>query len=281
MVQPIIPQTLRAWVSRNLEIRARRHLRKRGYLVQKRPGRAPIQAVIDLLKPQASTCKLVRIGRKKDGGYIVPDDLEWVGACFLPGVANKSSFEAMLSKRFAIPGFLADASVDGPPDEVAGFDFEKLFLGQENDQTHIRLEDWVARKDPDGALGDRLLQMDIERAEYGVIAGTPREILNRFRIIVLELHGLHRLAERGSLTLLEVMFRKLTSTRQVVHFHPNNFRPAMRANGVALPRFLEVTLLRHDRSAPSGDPLVSPHALDRRNIPQKPEVGLPKARHRN
>ncbi len=58
--------------------------------------------------------QLVRIGAPNDGGYLIPDDLEGIGACFSPGVGQLTNFEEDLA-HLGIHSFLADGSIDTPP----------------------------------------------------------------------------------------------------------------------------------------------------------------------
>ena len=56
-------------------------------------------------------------GPDGDGGYLVPDDLEGIVACFSPGVSNVAGFE----KDCALKGmkvFMADASVEARPRSI-------------------------------------------------------------------------------------------------------------------------------------------------------------------
>ena len=53
----------------------------------------------------------------------------------------------------------------------------------------ISLDEWITLECP-SPQRDLLLQMDIEEAEYRNLASTDSATLNRFRIIIIELHGL-------------------------------------------------------------------------------------------
>jgi hypothetical protein len=235
-----------------------------------------IHAVIDLLRPRATAQGLIRIGGTGDGGYLVPDDLDGIGACFSPGVSRIANFELELANTRAIPSFLADYSVDAPPQAHPLLEFDKRFLGSSTDETHIRLQDWVTAKDPERRLGDLLLQMDIEDGEYCVLTDTPHEVLNRFRIIVVELHGLGRLADPGFLRLFRPILRKLTANHVPVHLHPNNFCTSIKVRGIEIPPVLEVTLLRRDRFRPDSARLSFPHHLDENNSHRKKDLHLPR-----
>lgn len=75
--------------------------------------------------------------------------------------------------------------------------FLKKWLDVTGAADSVALADWVALRAPGTA--DLLLQMDIEGAEYRNLLGTPDDVLRRFRIVVLELHGLEAaLAPIGS-----------------------------------------------------------------------------------
>ena len=135
---------------------------------------ADLLALIATLRPVATDLGLVRDRRAGDGGYLVPDCLADISACFSPGVGHTSAFEQELAQR-GIRSFLADFSVEKPSTDNPLFSFEKKFVGDVNDDRHIRLEDWVARC-AEPASADLLLQMDIEGAEYQVILDTPTSV---------------------------------------------------------------------------------------------------------
>ncbi len=143
---------------------------------------------------------LIRLGADGDGGYLVPDDLADVAACFSPGVDNRATFESALIER-GIPCFLADRSVDGPPFEHAMIDFERKFVGAVDDDGTLTVDRWVAEHAPGNS--DLILQMDIEGAEWMVLLNCSPETLRRFRIIVMEAHDLERLIDKHAFPIIE------------------------------------------------------------------------------
>jgi hypothetical protein len=44
--------------------------------------------LVRLMRPIESGHPLVRLGGPKDGGYLVPDDLDGIAFCFSPGVSD-------------------------------------------------------------------------------------------------------------------------------------------------------------------------------------------------
>lgn len=224
------------------------------------------------IRPVATNRPLIRIGGDGDGGYLVPDDLEGIGACFSPGVADTATFETELAAR-GIPCFMADYSVDAPPVRNPLFHFEKKFLGPAEDGIYMTLENWV-RKSGVGSA-DLLLQMDIEGAEYGVLFDTSAETLRRFRIIAIEFHGLHALCDKFGFDLINLSFMKLLKDFEVVHIHPNNRAAPVRLGPYGIPPLLEITFLRKDRIASKMPVDRFPHPLDRISYAAWADVPLP------
>lgn len=224
------------------------------------------------IKPVATNHPLVRIGGAADGGYLVPDDLAGIGACFSPGVADSSNFELDMASR-GIPCFMADFSVDGPAAEHPLFRFDKKFLGPVDAGVHMRLATWVEKYVPGNS--DLLLQMDIEGAEYGVIMDTPIEVLRRFRILAIEFHRLHALCDKFGFDLINLSFLKLLQDFEVVHLHPNNCAEPVHLGPYAIPPVLEITLLRRDRISRRSPASMFPHPLDCSSYATRGDYVLP------
>jgi hypothetical protein len=234
-----------------------------------------LRAALELIHPEGSPAPLIRIGGSHDGGYLVPDDLEGVSACFSPGVADSASFELGLA-NLGIRSHMADYSVEQAPVTGDLFTFEKLFLATHNEQGEfIRLDDWVSSKSLPSE--DLILQMDIEGDEWPVLADASSLVLERFRIIVLELHGLETLlTDRLGLRIFESVMRKLNSNFSVVHVHANNFGRELNYLGVQIPQVIEMTLIRRNRMRP-GQTLYGPeipHPLDAPCNAGRPELDL-------
>jgi hypothetical protein len=228
--------------------------------------------LLHALKPVKTKYPLIRVGGKNDGGYLLPDDLSGISTCFSPGVDVTASFEKDLACR-GILSHLADASVDGAPDDFRILSFEKKFLGVVNDGDYMTLEFWVRNKAPEG---DLILQMDIEGAEYQTIIATPLDILRRFRVIAIEIHHVESWFNNPiSWETMQDFFSKLLADFRVVHLHPNNNCPFIDADGILLPTVFEMTLLRKDRAIPEGYCDTFPHPLDQPNVLDKPDRPLP------
>ncbi len=248
-------------------------MRLRSYKIPKRHDLA-LRDFMRRLAPVQSETPLIRIGDGGDGGYLVPDDLDGIGACFSPGVAETAAFEAAMLAR-GVPCFLADHSVEAPPFADPLIDFEKKFIGLRNDAVHMRLGDWTEAKAARIA-GDLVLQMDIEGAEYEVLLDASDALLRRFRIIVVEFHHLDWLLHPAGFRLLDAAFAKLQRSFALVHIHPNNCTAPVRYKDFALPPVMEFTFHRSDRLRGARPATTFPHALDRPNLTHLPDFALPK-----
>jgi hypothetical protein len=118
-----------------------------GYNISKVTSKNDLRSFFKTIHPVAINVELIRIGGKGDGGYLVPNDLEDIKACFSPGVSNISKFEEHLAEM-DIKSFMLDYSVNSPPVNNDLFVFEKKFLGDTNNEKFIRLEDWVNTNSP-------------------------------------------------------------------------------------------------------------------------------------
>jgi hypothetical protein len=228
--------------------------------------------------PVGTDHDLIRLGGDSDGGYLLPDDLEGISACFSPGVNQVADFELDLTKR-DIKCFLTDASVERPPIPHPLFDFEKKFLGSRTENQFITLAGWVEKKH--SGNGDLLLQMDIEGAEYSVIHSSSSALLRRFRIVIIEFHSMDHLFDSFSFEFLRLTFEKLMCDFEVAHIHPNNSQHPVRTGDIVVPPVIEVTFIRKDRVAlttPCGD---FPHPLDRANVRKRDDFVLPNWFHAN
>jgi hypothetical protein len=246
--------------------------RRIGYGVFKQTSREDMLRLLSRLHPCTTGHQLVRIGGSGDGGYLVPDDLDGVRCCVSPGVAETARFETDLEGR-GIPSILADASVSGPPCNAAHMAFERKFVGLKDAGELTTIDAWVSRHAA-ASQGDLILQMDIEGSEWSVLGNVSAQLLQRFRIILVELHSLEALAHPFCFRAMSEVLDRILKDFVVVHLHPNNASPIQSIRGVLVPSTLEVTLLRRDRVKTLGFVRQLPHPLDEKNVSGKTETKL-------
>ena len=224
---------------------------------------ARVLELIRSLRPVVVPAGLVRLGPPRDGGYLVPDDLTGITACFSPGVEQQSGFERDCAER-GMQVHLADLSVAGPAEPHERFHFTRKHLGVLTTESSLTLDDWVKRSRVD-SQGDLMLQIDIEGSEYEVFLGASDALMKRFRIIVAEFHLLDQLWTAPFFNLASRAFSKILQTHGCVHLHPNNHSGAIAREGVTIPEVMEMTFLRRDRMKSPEFVESLPHPLDRSN----------------
>ena len=211
-----------------------------------------VNSSLNLLKPQKSPYKLIRIGGNKDGAYLVPDDLKNIKACFSPGVSNRKDFEDTLAREYKIKSYLCDFSSELNKFKTSLIKnmqfFEKKWLDIDEGKDSISLDKWV-KKYVSNTCEDLILQMDIEGAEYRNMLSSSETLLKRFRIIVIELHHLENLLLNKEGNQIESLLKKLNKTHICIHAHPNNCCGELidSETGMNIPRVIELTYLRRDR----------------------------------
>jgi hypothetical protein len=235
---------------------------------------ADIRDLIKRLRPLDCGKELIRVGGNADGGYLLPDDLKGIEYCFSPGVGSVADFENHLA-TLNIRSFLADYSVGSPPIDKPEFTFDKKFLGANDTESSLTLKSWRDKYLPNYA-GDLLLQMDIEGAEYEAIISTPVDVLDTFRIMVIEFHFLEKLFDRFVFKLYRACFERILQTFHVVHIHPNNCCGSVKKHDVEVPRVMEFTFYNKKRVTGTRYRHDFPHALDRDNGSEHRCLHLPR-----
>jgi len=232
-----------------------------------------ILSLIKELNPVDTGVELIRIGPSGDGGYLLPNDLSGIQACFSPGVHTQIAFDIDIARR-GMRVHLADAAVPAPQDMTTNMTFIPKYVGAVNDQTTITMDDWVQQAGEAGSY-DLMLQMDIEGSEYEVLMSTSEALLKRFRIIAMEFHMLDQLWNPGFLSLVKPIFQKLLASHYCVHIHPNNFCGVFVRGGIEIPTVMEFTFYRKDRLRGTVKPITRlPHPLDVDNK-DRPPIVLP------
>jgi hypothetical protein len=223
-----------------------------------------LQALLKQLYPVSSGKAMIRLGSQGDGGYLLPDDLSGIEACFSPGVSSVSEFEKDCAER-GMKVFLADKSVEGPATDHQLFHFSKKFIGAIQNDDFMTLENWVASSITD-EFSDLLLQIDIEGYEYEVFLSSPERLMKRFRVIIAEFHRIDQLWNKSFFRFASSTFEKILQTHTCVHIHPNNAGISVQKDGFVLPQVMEFTFLRKDHiEEESTYQTVFPHPLDRDN----------------
>jgi len=230
-----------------------------------------IRWLLNNLIPRCSGYNYLRLGNNGDGGYVLPNDLEGIVSCFSPGVNKQIDFELDLLEKFGVASHLCDESRKRPliPDV---FTFDDFWLADENRVGFSTLCDWV-NKYADRDAGDLALQMDIEGAEWQVLASTPDSLLKQFRIVIVEVHTVSKITSwRRFRNEVRPFFSKLLKGHYVAYLHANNSMTSTSVGSLIIPEILEITFHRRDRIREKPRPLHIPTCLDYDSVQDRPSV---------
>ena len=113
--------------------------------------REEIESLLRKLFPKSCARGFLRLGPEGDGGYLVPNDLMGIEACFSPGVGGESGFERECAEM-GMRVFLADGSVDQPSETHELFSFTNKFVGVTSNEDFMTMNEWVTSSLP-GSTG--------------------------------------------------------------------------------------------------------------------------------
>jgi len=237
------------------------------YIVQKET----FESALSRLIPYFYGTQLMRMGGDNDGGYLIPDDLNGIAACFSPGLAHTHSFEDALFDLFNIQSFVCDP-VKPPSSKLLPnyISFIQKKLAPFRSRKSLTLENWVnssiLHQDQ-----DLLLQIDIEGDEYATLLACDLSTILRFRIIVMELHYLELLPSSVFMGMFFMpLIDRLSSYFDLVHFHANNQVSLVECHGIMIPPVIELTWHRKDRrKTQCATPANIPNIHDRPNNPSR------------
>jgi hypothetical protein len=215
-----------------------------------------------------------RVGRCRDGGYVLLDDLDGIEAVYSLGIGDEITFDlelAEMGKKI----FMFDHTVDGPPAAHPNFNFFRHEMGTSNDAGAGRftLQHELERLGCSGR-SDLLLKIDIEGAEYDIFSEASRDTLLHFRQMTMEVHGLLGLGDPAFRAKFVSAFSRINSAFTLFHVHANNNGGLGFVDGFVVPDVLELSYVRSDIAARAPSATLYPTVHDYPNWPRRPDYLL-------
>lgn len=234
-------------------------------------GKEELVTLFSKLIPHETNISLTRVGGDSDGGYLIPADAFQVEALLSPGVANNSDFEFSFAEK-GVPCYLMDPSVESPPLSHPLFSFSRGYLGASNENGSTSLEQWIEESNlrTTTKLG---LQMDIEGAEWEVLASVKSETFSRFQFMVIEMHNLHLSLNCAYYRTYRDVLALIEKTHFPVITVANNFALPVKLGSVSIHPVIEVTFLNRSMYY-LGSPRLAAHPLSSPNNPRLPNQVL-------
>jgi len=235
-----------------------------------------VLGTLSLLTPwDVTRCGKLRIGGESDGGYVLLDRLRPEQPVLSYGVGLDSTFDFDLAQR-GHRVFMFDHTVEGPTGGIPKgcvFTREGVAVSAQPEkdlntiEAHMRRHDLLDRH-------DLILKMDIEGAEWDVLAGLPANILDAFEQIVVEFHGLNALNHDAFGARARATFQRLNARFTLCHVHANAYGGLAMIEGVVLPPVLEASYVRSDLITRTPSRTLYPTEYDRANRPGTKDIVL-------
>ena len=186
----------------------------------------------------------VRLGRQNDGGYVMLEDFEGVGAAFSFGIGDDSSWDLDVANR-GIATYQFDHTIASAPASHPNLHFysRKILPKPHEDGETIA---GLLERHGGGPGARNLLKMDIEGDEWPILEHAELDHLQRFTQIVCEFHNFSHAAHPSWCARATAVMDKLSQAFQVVHVHGNNTLSLVCIGNVPFPEVLEVTLANRE-----------------------------------
>jgi hypothetical protein len=231
--------------------------------------------VLSLISPMSvAGYKKTRLGKSGDGGYVLIDNLVDSSCCVSVGVGGDVSFDAALADR-GYDIFQYDHTVDGTPITHEKFRFQKIGLAPRHAASdHLHDLDRIISEHHITNYVRPILKIDIEDAEWDVLAHVQSSTLKNFDQICLEFHNMNRLNDNKESRKIEETFRLLYQTHAPVHIHGNNWGKFCIINGIPVPDVIEMTYVSRESYTILPSSELFPTALDTPNKSDVPDFFL-------
>jgi hypothetical protein len=232
------------------------------------------RAFLRLLRPHAASGRdKQRVGAGRDGGYVMLDDFAPVRHAISLGIGRDVSWDVAMAAR-GIRVMQYDASVDASPQADERFVFHRRRVVAAIEAPEDITLAQIMAGDALAADGEIVAKIDIEGAEWSVLAGTDADVLSRIRQLAVEFHWLRNFADERWRATAVAALQNLTAAHCYIHVHGANWAPFAVVGGVPFPEVFEATFVRRadHRLVPSD--AVFPTELDRPCDPKKPDFFL-------
>ena len=223
-------------------------------------------------------------GLKKDGGYVLTDDLKNIKIAYSFGVDGEFSFDMHLADN--------DIDVYMYDPFIKGLDFSKYNLNNGLDfknninyyrqklhffktgitgsikQNNMKTLQEILNDNGHSNEKDMILKMDIEYAEWDALNEITEDILKKFKYIVIEFH----LWKRPEKLIINVL-KKLLKFHQVIFIRFNNAGQLIEFGRNKICNAIEVTyMLKEGNEFVMDSSIYPPKEINFNNFKDRPSI---------
>ncbi len=199
--------------------------------------------------------KKIRCGSNSDGGYVFAELEGEYDLYISAGISNEESFSRDFINKYNMNeynSFGFDGTIDKYPYEYTkNISFVKKNINNFNDKDNTDLS-FLASK-----YTNIFLKMDIEGGEYPWLLSLDEKLLENFKQIVIEFHGITNDGWNTSYINKVKCLEKLSKTHYIIHAHGNNHGPVFNK----FPDVIELTYVNKKYFEPDFHPIFNTTAL--------------------
>jgi len=201
-------------------------------------------SIYNLLRPKDIIGKKkIRIGKKGDGGYILLNDFKNIKIAYSIGIYKEISFDKALADK-DIDVFMYDHTIKKLPFTLDKFHWYKIGLAEKKGQKdNMKTLNELLIENGHINEKDMILKIDIEGGEWNIFHNLSKDILIKFKYILVEFHFSRKYAS----IVLKVL-KKLNETHQVFHLHCNNCCPIINFDGQIICSALEISYIIKEKN---------------------------------
>lgn len=221
-----------------------------------------VRDLFNLIIPYNVSLDKIRLGRDKDGGYVVPKNI-LASALLSYGIGNDISFEIDFINTFNNPVFGFDKQLI-----LKSFN-PLLFLIQQPITVSCGIKEHIKQFSLEGK--NLAVKMDIEHDEWNVLNSTH---FGNIAYIIVELHGLFSRPQRYE--LMRKVLKSINKHFVCAHVHGNNYGNIVYSEKKYFPDVLEVLYVSKKHINLKGEikkeNTFFPTLLDKPNNPNYPDI---------
>jgi len=217
----------------------------------------------------------LRVGRPSgDGGYVIANCIRTDAHVYSFGIGRNIDFDLDFATR-GHDVFMFDHTIDGLPSEHERFHFFREGISGVTvpEESLYSLPDHLTKlghREFDGGV----LKVDVEGAEWDVFATLSQETLSHFDHILLEAHGLLRLATPDGREKIMAALETINKRFTLYHVHANNIGRTGFVHGFPVCDVLELSFVRTDLVARRPSTSLFPTEYDSPNDPARHDQPL-------
>ena len=212
----------------------------------------------------------IRLGSNIDGGYVL-GDLDEAYDCYISaGISNEESFSRDFIEKYNMNeynSFGFDGTIKTYPYKYTNkISFIQKNINSFNDDKNSNLSFLIKK------YNNIFLKMDIEGGEYDWLLSINEKQLNKFKQIVIEIHGIKSNNFYDSYYNKIRCLTKLNKTHYLIHAHGNNCASVIDS----IPDVIELCYINKSyfTSIPRSNKLSLPSSLDFPNKKHKKDIDL-------